>query len=85
MAGLQTSKQYVIFLVLDLFRGTKRLLMLVNSCGAFVCRWIIMNCFISNLYRAGKGRIVLVAMVLTSLASLSANSLPETTGWPRIH
>ena len=44
-----------------------------------------MNCFISNLYRAGKGRIVLMAIVLTSLAALSANSLPEMTGWPRIH
>ena len=44
-----------------------------------------MNFFISNLYRATKGRIVLVAMVVASLAELSADSLPEMAGWPGIH
>ena len=54
MAGLQMSKQNIIFSVVDLFCITRSLLMLVDQCNTFVCWQIITNCFIYNLHRTRK-------------------------------
>ena len=49
VAASQTSKQNIIFSVVDLFCITRSISMLVDQCNAFVCQQIVANCFIHNL------------------------------------
>ena len=87
VTGSWSSKQYVIFSVLDLSGILGSLLVLINLCDTFVWWWVVANHFINYLYESEKDtqRMVLVTMVETSLVALSASSLPGMEEWPGIH
>ena len=86
MAGSQTSKQYVNVFIFDLFRVTRSLVMLVYKCSALVGASSQIVSLITGIKLEKKiGRMVLVAMLVTSLAAFLARSLTGMAEWPGIH
>ena len=86
MAGSQTSKQCVNVFIFDLFCVTRSLVILVYKCSALVGASSQIVSLITWIKLEKKiGRMVLVAMLVTSLAAFLAGSLPGMAEWPGIH